>query len=143
MSDYNLLNSFNIMWFVVPFEKKYGKISDLPEKDKSVIKSLYNTYYLDYRKFIQNIIIYFNDNRTHEYLKNEEYCKKCNKNYPIQDYLFVDIFCKRKYLTFKLCKKCTLEIKKSKCICNTNCLLSNEIYVDDKFNTIKCDNCLD
>lgn len=143
MTDFIKEGSFNVMWFVVIFEQKYGKISDLSKKDKSVIKSLYNTYYLNYAKFIENIKIYFGDERDEEYLRNEERCKKCNKNYPIHDYLFVDIFNKSNNLTFKLCKKCTLEIKHSKCICKKTCVYSNAIMIDNKFNTIKCDNCLD
>lgn len=143
MSDYIKKGSFNIMWFVVPFEEKFGKITDLSNKDKSVIKSLYNTYYLDYYKFIQNIKIYFGDNRTDEYLYNEEYCKKCNNNYPIHDYLFVDIFHNNNDLTFKLCKKCTHQIKYLKCTCGKNSIYSKLISVDINFNKIKCDNCLD
>ena len=143
MTDFYKNGGFPIMWFVSTFEKKYGKISDLSDMDKSVIKSLYNTYYLNYAKFIDNIKIYFGDERYEEYLCNEERCKKCNKNYPIQDYLFVDIFYKNKDLTYKLCKKCTYEIKYLICSCGKKSINSDIISLDPNFNKIKCDYCLD
>lgn len=141
MIDFIKKGSFDIIWFVEPFEEKFGKITDLPENDKQVIISLYNTYYLNYKKFIENIKIYFGDTRTVEYLRNENKCLSCKKNYPILDYLLVDIYCNNNDITFELCEECINHFKYLKCKCETQYMSSKILLTNDYKKKINCNYC--
>lgn len=142
---------FNFNWFLESYEKTNfpKRSSDIDNKTQEIINSIYDTHYLNYDAFLDEVLPLLNQvNKKKEYLKPVHNCLKCKLYYPYSMDSFIFIKLKTNNdefndITHNLCFNCIRQLKIINCdkCHNINFEPYEVIYLDNIEDQFICTNC--